>query len=153
MLTTKSLLGHTYVSSAWSTLFMAEMERFVFARCVSQCSHRGKTRGGRIIRRMLRLSALRISCDQMHQKTTRMGGFLMAEMERFACRRAGRGTALARHRRTIHHGAFRISCNYRPIEKPRSDEWGLSIGGDGEIRTLELFVAVTRFPIVRPRPD
>ena len=27
------------------------------------------------------------------------------------------------------------------------------IGGDGEIRTLELFVAVTRFPIVRPRPD
>ena len=43
----------------------------------------------------------------------------------------------------------------RSIKNTNADFSGVRIfytGGEGEIRTLEPFMAVTRFPVVRPRP-
>ena len=38
-----------------------------------------------------------------------------------------------------------------PIKKP--PVWAAFFGGEGGIRTLEMLLTPTRFPIVRPRPD
>ena len=48
---------------------------------------------------------------------------------------------------------FAASNLYCILRQMKKDAFGvLSFGGEGEIRTLEPFVAVTRFPIVRARP-
>ena len=99
------------------------------------------------------------------KKQTPMGSVFLAEEERFGfdpvasiclssgLHKSGRdqntGSPKAQHRCPL--GGLRISSD----DSKQNGHRMVSIlfGGGGEIRTLERLMTVTRFPIVRPRPN
>ena len=90
---------------------------------------------------------------QIWRDTLRRRFFEHSECYRKNCltRDFGRPQGLSRHCGCV--GELRSISLPEKNKKPYLVVRFFIFGGDGEIRTLELRLTVTRFPIVRPRPD